>query len=97
MAHSHSHCHHHHYHHYGYRSSDSGVEIIFLLILLAAIIIFMVCRSIWYDNYWNDGYHTCGRAYTYHICDECGEIDEIYCIPCGYELNIPEGVKLNAN
>lgn len=94
MAHHHSHCHHHHYHHYRHSNSGSWTEVIIWLIIIIGCIAFMVHRSIKYDNYWNNGYHTCGSAYTYHICDKCGEIDEIYCIPCGYKLDIPEGIKL---
>ena len=93
MAHHHSHCHHHHYHR-RYRSSGTGGELITLAIVLIIVFIVMIFNSAKYNKYWNNGFHTCGRAYTYHICEECGEIDEIYCVPCNYKLNIPESIKL---
>ena len=95
---AHSHCHSHYHHHHYYHGGYDDTSLWFYAVILIDIILIYGAIAVHNDNKcqaaWNNRYHTCGQEYAYHICHECGYIDEIYCESFNFFMEIPDGVEL---
>ena len=97
MAHSHGHSHRsYHYHHSYYHGGGSWIEIVVLLAVLVALLALQSCSANRVKEAWNGGYcPNDNTPYLYHLCEDCGEIDNFRCETCGKFVEVDEDIKLD--